>query len=418
MEPLRIALRYLLAKRGSNVVSVISLISVTGVGVAAMAIVCVLSVFNGFAILAMSQTDTLTPDLRVDPLYGKVIDGIDSVTALISAVPHVRAVVPVLEERALAKCGSRQMPVRIKGVADNYANVTSIDRVVKSDGMFVLSDSVLGPVATLSVGSAVGLQVRPGVDSYVDIYVPRRRGRINPANPSASFLSGMFAVGGDFQADDAESDAELVVLTFGEAARLLDRNNAASAIEIGLEPGADADNVADVLRERLGNTLSVSTRRQQQQTSMRMIAIEKWITFAMLAFILTIASFNIISTLSMMVIEKTDNIRTLYAMGATRSFIGSIFRYEGWLISLAGGAGGVVAGVVLCLMQQWFGFIKLGGDHQVMVTDVYPVRVEVVDILVVLLLVAAIGWITSAVAAAFSRHRLGLSSAGSHCSGG
>ena len=347
MEPLRIALRYLLAKRGSNVVSVISLISVTGVGVAAMAIVCVLSVFNGFAILAMSQTDTLTPDLRVDPLYGKVIDGIDSVTALISAVPHVRAVVPVLEERALAKCGSRQMPVRIKGVADNYANVTSIDRVVKSDGMFVLSDSVLGPVATLSVGSAVGLQVRPGVDSYVDIYVPRRRGRINPANPSASFLSGMFAVGGVFQADDAETDADLVLLPFGEAARLLDRNNAASAIEIGLEPGADADNVADVLRERLGNTLSVSTRRQQQQTSMRMIAIEKWITFAMLAFILTIASFNIISTLSMMVIEKTDNIRTLYAMGATRSFIGSIFRYEGWLISLAGGAGGVVAGVVL-----------------------------------------------------------------------
>lgn len=418
MEPLRIALRYLLAKRGRNVVSVISLISVTGVGVAAMAIVCVLSVFNGFAILAMSQTDTLTPDLRVDPLYGKAIDGIDSVTALISAVPHVRAVVPVLEERALAKCGSRQMPVRIKGVTDNYANVTSIDRVVKSDGMFVLSDSVLGPVATLSVGSAVGLQVRPGVDSYVDIYVPRRRGRINPANPSASFLSGMFAVGGVFQADDAETDADLVLLPFGEAARLLDRDNAASAIEIGLEPGADADNVADVLRERLGNTLSVSTRRQQQQTSMRMIAIEKWITFAMLAFILTIASFNIISTLSMMVIEKTDNIRTLYAMGATRSFIGSIFRYEGWLISLAGGAGGVVAGVVLCLMQQWLGFIKLGGDHQVMVTDVYPVRVEVVDILVVLLLVAAIGWITSAVAAAFSRHRLGLSSAGSHCSGG
>lgn len=418
MEPLRIALRYLLAKRGRNVVSVISLISVTGVGVAAMAIVCVLSVFNGFAILARSQTDTLTPDLRVDPLYGKAIGGIDSVTALISAVPHVRAVVPVLEERALAKCGSRQMPVRIKGVTDNYANVTSIDRVVKSDGMFVLSDSVLGPVATLSVGSAVGLQVRPGVDSYVDIYVPRRRGRINPANPSASFLSGMFAVGGVFQADDAETDADLVLLPFGEAARLLDRNNAASAIEIGLEPGADADNVVDVLRERLGNTLSVSTRRQQQQTSMRMIAIEKWITFAMLAFILTIASFNIISTLSMMVIEKTDNIRTLYAMGATRSFIGSIFRYEGWLISLAGGAGGVVAGVVLCLMQQWFGFIKLGGDHQVMVTDVYPVRVEVVDILVVLLLVAAIGWITSAVAAAFSRHRLGLSSAGSHCSGG
>lgn len=411
MVPLRIALRYLLAKRSRSAVSVISLISVIGVGVAAMAIVCVLSVFNGFAVLARSQADTLTPDLRVTPANGKVMESLDSVLAVIDSNGNVAASVPVLEERALAKSGARQMPVRIKGVTDAYTLVTGIDSVVKSDGVFLLSDSLLGPVATLSVGAAVGLQARPGADTQVDVYVPRRRGRINPANPSAAFLSGTFTVGGVFQVDDAETDADLMLMPFDDAARLLDRHNAASAVEIKINPGTDIADVAAELRRQLGGGVVVSTREQQQQTSMRMIAVEKWITFAMLAFILVIASFNIISTLSMMVIEKTDNIRTLYALGATRSFVGHIFRNEGWLISLAGGAGGIVAGAALCLAQQWFGLIKLGGDHGMMVTDVYPVRVEVVDILAVLLLVAVTGWVTSTVTAAFSRGRLACATA-------
>lgn len=408
MESLRIALRYLLAKRSRNAISVISLISVIGVGVATMAIVCVLSVFNGFADLATTQSDRLTPDLRVTPLTGKVFDRADSVMTIVAAVPGVETVAKTLEERALIKSGTSQMPVRIKGVTGEYSHVTAIEAAVKEDGTFMLRDSLLGPIATLSVGTAIGLHERPGADSGVELYVPRRKGRINPANPAAAFRSCEFTVGGVFQVEDAESDADLVIVPYEEVARMLDREGAASALELKLEPGTDADAVAARLSAYLGSDFVVATRRQQNQTSLRMIAIEKWITFAMLAFILVIASFNIISTLSMMVIEKTDNIRTLFALGASRSFIAGIFRYEGWLISLAGGVGGILVGVALCLAQQWFGFITLGGDHEVMVTDVYPVRVQLTDLLAVLGLTAVVGWITSSITAAFSRRRLSL----------
>ncbi len=408
MESLRIALRYLLAKRSQNAISVISLISVIGVGVATMAIVCVLSVFNGFADLATTQADRLTPDLRITPRVGKVIGNVDSVRQVVATVSGVGTIVKTLEERALIKSADNQMPVRLKGVSEGYSDVTAIESAVKDDGEFVLSDSLLGPAITLSVGAAIELHERPGADSRVELYVPRRKGRINPANPAAAFRSREFTVGGVFQVEDAEADADMVIVSYDEAARLLDRQGAASALEIELADDADANIVAKQLGEALGHDYVVATRRQQNQTSLRMIAVEKWITFAMLAFILVIASFNIISTLSMMVIEKTDNIRTLFALGASRSFIAGIFRYEGWLISLAGGVGGILVGVALCLVQQWFGVITLGGDHEVMVTDVYPVRVQVSDLLVVLVLAAGVGWATASITASFSRRRLSL----------
>ena len=409
MEPFRIALRYLLARRSQNAISVISLISVIGVGVAAMAIVCVLSVFNGFRQLAESQSDTLTPDLLVTPSQGKAIEKADSIVKLLARNGAVTAVAPILEERALIKNGVYQMPVRVRGVTESYSKVTAVDDAILNDGAFLLNDSVLGPVATLSVGVAIDLRQRPDADSEVELYVPRRRGRINPANPSAAFRSQSLTVGGVFQVDDAETDADLVLMPYEIAAGLFDRDNAATSIGLKLKAGADADAVARQLRDCLGDDFHLSTRRQQNQTSLRMIAIEKWITFSMMAFILIIASFNIISTLSMMVIEKTENIQTLFALGADRKFVSSVFRCEGWLISLAGGVGGIVVGLLLSLAQQQFGFIKLGGDHDVMVTDVYPVHVEATDLLAVLVLAALVGWVTSSVAAAFSRRRLRLS---------
>ncbi|MCM1021666.1 MAG: ABC transporter permease [Muribaculum sp.] len=408
MESLRIAVRYLLARRSKSAVSVISLISVIGVGVAAMAIVCVLSVFNGFTSLASSQVNTLTADIRVAPASGKVVTGLDSVLALIGHQPEVEAAAPVLEERALIKNGAYQMPVWIKGVTDEYTTVTEISKSVKDDGVFLLNDSMVGPMAVLAVGPAIRLHQYPGLDSHVELYVPRRLGRINPANPAAAFRTANFTVAGVFQVDDAETDADVVIIPFNVAARLLERDDAASSIELKLHAGSDVDAVAGRLSRQLGNQFSIATRSRQNLESLKMIAVEKWITFALMAFILIIASFNIISTLSMMVIEKTDNIHTMFALGADRSFISSIFRYEGWLISLLGGLGGVVVGVILCLAQQSFGFIKLGGDHEAMVTDVYPVRVDCVDLVAVMALVAAVGWVTATLTAAFTRRRLAL----------
>lgn len=415
MVALRIALRYLFSKKSHSAVNVISVISVAGVALASMAIVCILSVFNGFSDLAMKQSSALSPDLRVEPVSGKVISRSDSLVEMLGAIDGVALAAPVVEERALGICGDRQMPVRIKGVADGYARMSDIDRIVKEDGMFMLHDSLVGDIATLGVGVALTLEARPTSLSRVQLYVPRRVGRINPANPGASFRSDTLTVGGVYQTDQAETDADGIIVPISVARRLLDYSDEATALEIKLQHGVSATDVASDIRQALGPGFAVKDRLAQQEEAFRMIAIEKWVTFCMLAFILVIASFNVVSTLCMLVIEKDANIRTLFAMGASRGMVARIFMTEGWLISLIGGVSGVIAGAVLSLAQQWFGFIRLGGNHDVMTTDVYPVRLDGTDMLVVLALVAVVGFVTSALTALIAHRRVsytGMSQAG------
>ncbi len=405
MLTFRVALRYLFAKKTHNAVNVISLISVVGVAVATMAIVCVLSVFNGFTDLASSKLSRLDPQLKITPITGKVIANADSLVSELMAMDGVAVAAPTIEENALAIYDTRQMPVVIKGVTEDYDRLTSIRDIVKSDGDFLLTDSVF-TFATLSVGVAVNLGAHPGFYQYIGIYTPKRLGRINPANPMTSFRSDSLLVGGVYQVEQAEYDTDMVIVPLENARRLLDYTTEASAVELRLTDDADEKKMIEHLSAQLGSDYKVSNRMQQQESSYRMIEIEKWITFLMLAFILIIASFNVISTLSMLVIEKEADIATLNALGASRSQISRIFLLEGWLISLFGGLIGVVVGVALSLAQQWGGFIKLGGDHAVMSIDSYPVRVEFVDLLIVMVLVAIVGWVTAMVTSLFTRSRI------------
>lgn len=405
MLTLRIALRYLFAKKSHRAVNVISLISVAGVAVATMAIVCVLSVFNGFSDLAGAKLSQLDPQVKVYPVRGKVMADADSVVAVLRSMPQVAVAAPTIEENALAIYEANQMPVTIKGVTEAYDSITAIRSIVKDDGAFLLRDSLYS-YATLSVGAAVKLQAHPGFYEYVGIYTPKRRGRINPANPMSSFRSDSLLVGGVFQVEQVEYDADMIIMPLDNVRRLLDYDREATAVEVRLADGVDAADAISDIASRLGSGYVVKNRIQQQEASFRMIEIEKWITFLLLAFILVIASFNVISTLMMLVVEKDADISTLYALGAAPSQISRIFLVEGWLISLVGGVLGIVMGVILCLAQQWGGFIQLGGDHSVMSIDAYPVRVEAVDLLVVLALVAAIGWITAMITATVTRHRL------------
>ena len=206
--------------------------------------------------------------------------------------------------------------------------------------------------------------------------------------------------------DQAEFDTDMVIVPLSTMKHLLGYHDEASAIEIKVAPGYDIDKTMQSIKDILGNKLSVKDRLHQQEESFRMISVEKWITFFLLAFILVIASFNVISTLSMLVIEKEESIRTLSALGASKHMLSTIFLIEGWLISLIGGILGVAVGVALCFAQQSFGFIKLGGNHDMMTTDIYPVKVEFPDILAVLLLVAVLGGLTSTVTSIFTRQRL------------
>ena len=393
MLSLKVALRYLFAPKSHAAVNVISAVAVAGVAVATLAIVCVLSVFNGFTGLAADRLSVFDPSLRVEPASSGVIADAAAVAEQVAAAAgaDLQAVAPTVEEQALAIYADQQLAVRVKGVDSTYRSIAPIDPIIIDGEFHPGLDAHSNPLATLGVGTAVSLGAHPGYYDWLRLYVPRRRGRINPANPMAAFRGDSLVVSGVFQLNQSEYDNNLVIVPIDVARRLLDYTSEASAIEVSLRPGADVAAVASRIGDALGPGFRVADRLQQQWATYRMIEVEKWVTMALLVFILVIASFNIISTLSMLIIEKRSDITTFRALGATRGFIGSIFLNQGCIITVAGGAAGLILGVGLCLLQEKFGFIKLGGDPSQLSITTYPVIVEASDLLAVALVTIAVG---------------------------
>ncbi|MDE6269564.1 MAG: ABC transporter permease [Muribaculaceae bacterium] len=395
-----IARRYLLSRKSHSAVNVICGVAVSGVAIAVMAIVVVLSVFNGFSSLAERQMGLFDADLRIEPVSGKTLDGADELAVRVAAMPDISAATAVLDERGLAVAGSMQMPVRIKGIGQGFDSVIDLESIV-IDGEYT-ADSVFGyGPAHLAAGVAAYLGVRPSRGNVVGIYVPRRVGRINPANPATAFRGDSLAVRSVWQTQRAEYDEDRVLLPLATARRLLDyEGTEASAVEARLAVGADADAVAARVAEVLGPEVKVLTRARQNADSFRMIAVEKWLTFLLLLCILGVASFNIVSTLSLLVIEKRENMATLRALGATRGMVRSVFMWQGALVALAGGVAGMVAGVVLSLCQQHFGWVRLSADAEALTINVYPVEVHAADLLAVGAVVAG-GAVLSALVTLF-----------------
>ncbi len=375
--------------------------------VATLATVCVLSVFNGFASLASGRLSLIDPPLKAVRADGRVFQSADSIaSALMSGErtgKYVARCVPTLEEQALAILGGVQMPLTVKGVSDGYEEITSIDSAV-IDGTFALADEYGYPAMALSVGAAISLGAHPDPFNPVGIYAPRRRGRISAAAPMNAFRSDSLLVAGVWQVEQSDYDASLTIMGIDRARRLYDYTSGeASALEIAPPDGVSIADARSAIARELGSGWRVLTRREQQTESFRMISIEKWITFLMLAFILIIASFNVVSTLSMLIIEKRDNMHTLRAMGATPRTLGSIFFWEGWLISMVGGLSGMATGVGLCLLQQHLGLIRLNGDPTKLNVAAYPVEVAGSDIVIVLILVAAVGSLVGLIASRLAR---------------
>lgn len=406
MLSLRIALRYLFAPKSHRAVNIISVISMAGVAVATMAIVVVLSVFNGFSDLAGSHLSLIDPDIKVIPAKGKVFGAADSLENVIRQTQGVAAVTPSLTERGLLVSGDRQMPVVFKGI-----DATSAPQVLDMDGLLIDGDyedgsNIPGHVSgvQIAVGVAMDMGLRPSLYRAAELYVPKRSGRINPANPAASYLSAPLAVTGVFRVDQPEYDADFMFIPLSEARRMLEYDDdKAGALEIRLADASSADRIAKILRDELGEDYTVLTRRQQQAETFRMIEVEKWITFLMLIFILLIASFNIISTLSLLVIEKRDNMATLRSLGAPRSLVRNILISEGWLITVTGGIAGIILGIGLSLVQEYFGIIRLSADPASLSVDVYPVRLEWGDVAAVFLAIVLTGLIISQISRIFTR---------------
>ncbi|MDE6485101.1 MAG: ABC transporter permease [Duncaniella sp.] len=389
MLSLRIALRYLFAKKSHSAVNVISLVSMAGVAVAAMAMICVLSVFNGFSHLALSRLSLIDAPLRLTPREGAVIERADSLASALVALPGVGEVCPVVEDQAMAIAGDKQVPVIIHGIPEDYGTVSGIESTL-IDGEIRQPDE-MGAYVTLSVGLALALDVRPAYSSIVRLLVPRRTGRINPAAPLSAFRYDTLVVSGVYETDQQEYDVDRLFMPLDRARRLLDYTTEASALDITPAPGVTEADATRQIIKAAGSKYRVADRLEQEETSFRMIKVEKWVTFLMLVFILVMASFNILSTMSMLIIEKRPGIALLASIGAPASMIKRIFLTQGFLVAAVGGIAGLVTGIILVLLQQHSGFIELGGDHSQMSITSYPVKLMAGDVAVVAAIIAVIG---------------------------
>lgn len=400
-----IAWRYLISKKSHSAVGAISVVSICGMAVATAAIICVLSVFNGFRQTITDRLDNLTSDILVQPAKGKVFEDADSISAQIGSLPGVASATPVLGDNALAICNSQEMPVFLKGV-------TGFSTSKRTDAAFLKSaiyksdnpDSIGGIPAYLSIGAAAGLGARP--DSRILLFAPRREGRLNIANPAASFITDSVTATVIFQTNRSETDQNTIVTDIETVRELLQYDGEASSIEIETVKGANISSIISTLKKDLSPGFLVKDRLEQQEINFRMISIEKWITFLLLFFILVIASFNIISSLTMLVLDKEKSIGTLRALGFSRKGIGNIFFWQSIFVTALGGISGIILGVTLTLIQQTSGIIHLQGDPDSLLVAAYPVQLQAPDILVTLVPIFLIGLFTAILTSQFARSRI------------
>lgn len=448
----KIALRYLFSKKSHGAVNIISIVSICGVAVATMAIVCVLSVFNGFQTLLADKANTLSADIQLSASHGKVIENSDSLISIIESFDDVESVMPQIQDNALALYGNRQMPITLVGVDESkYIYQTAIQQLIKPDGTYLLKeelsenhqsensellsnnniesialddfdenalfssaeelytdDETTEPqfYALLSVGTAIRLNARPNNESSFYLLTPRRKGSVNLSNPATAFLMDSVFVSGVFQSDQSDYDSNYVIIDIDLARRLFQYYGESTFINIKLKPSTNPSSVAEKIRQTLGDNIVVKDRMQQQEVNYQMVNIEKWISFLLLAFILVIASFNIISSLSMLIIDKEDNISTIYNIGGSKKFIGNVFAWESLYVNIIGAVGGIVIGLILCLLQEHFGLIKLNGNEANLIISAYPIKVEFSDILIILIPISIIALLSSTIASRFAKSRV------------
>ncbi len=391
--PFYIARRYLFSKKSHNAINVISLISVCGVVIASTALVCALSVYNGFNDLVSSLFSHFDPQLKVTAKYGKVFDPNCSEIAQVKALPEIETYCAVLQDNALIKYKDRQEIGVIKGVDDNFSHLVDLDSVL-IDGEFILSDEVTN-YATLGIGLASHLGIKAGFVSPIEIYVPKRDQQVNMANPATSFNLEYTFISSVFRINQQVYDDYYMIIPLQTARTLLNYENEISALELKIKAEVSLSTVEKQIKQLLGDKFEVKNRFEQQEASFKMMQIEKWVTFLILCFILAIALFNIVGSLSMLMIEKKDDVETLRNMGANDRQIQQIFLFEGWMISGFGALLGIFVGVVLCWMQQEFGLIRLGDTAGSFIIDAYPVHILLLDILTVFLTVLAIGFLAA-----------------------
>jgi lipoprotein-releasing system permease protein len=387
-----IARRYLISKKSVNVINIISGVSVAGVTVGTFALVVILSVFNGLDFSIKSLFSTFDPDIKVtSTVKGKPFELNSLNIEAIRQVPGVSTVTPIIEEDAFLMYGNQQYFATIKGVPINYNEVSRLDTSSITSGRFMLEANQT-PFALVGEGVAYYLSVGLNFTDAIHVYALKKgtTGRPtleNTFNHSTIYASGIFS-------NQQEIDSKYVLVPFSFARELFQMENRVSAIEVGLAKGTPEDEVKTKIEQLAGNQFVVKTQFEQHELFYRVMQSEKWAIFFILAFILVIASFNILGSLSMLIIDKKDDIAILQSMGANQKLIRTIFLFEGWLISLAGAFLGIILGIFICWIQIRYGILKIPNEGSFIFTA-YPVQIRLSDIFAVFLLVSSIGFLAA-----------------------
>ena len=391
--PFFIARRYLFSKKSTHVINVISSISVIGVAVATMALVIVLSVFNGFHDLVASLFTSFDPQLKVVPVEGKTAPSDDPILTQIRLLPEVDVATETVEDQALAIYQGKQAMVKIKGVEDNFSELSHITDILYGDGTYSLHAANL-EYGILGIRLAQTMGIGAQWDGYLKIYAPKKEGQLDLSNPGEGFVAdSLNSPGVLFSVRQSKYDKNYIVTSIAFARNLFGQQGMLSDLEIRLKEGSNLNAVKAEMQKIAGTKYKVLDRFEQQEDTFKIMSIEKLMAYIFLTFILVVACFNIIGSLSMLIIDKKNDVVTLRNLGANDKQITRVFLFEGRMIAVIGAVIGIGLGLLLCLLQQQYGFVRLGESEGSFIVDDYPVSVHYTDVAIIFVTVIAVGWL-------------------------
>ena len=390
---LKIAWRYLFAKKSHNAINLVSGVSAVGVAVATAALVCVLSVLNGFNVVLENLFSRFDPDILISPVEGKTFSSSTNAFLSVRQMSDVAVFTEMVKERAMITYKDHQTPAEVLGVDSTFRSLTDIDSII-TDGYYEVYDGAFNR-CVMGRGLAAQLGVNAHFVGAVRLYAPQRTGRVNILRPDKALNKETCYMAGTFAVNQTEYDDRLVIVSTDCARSLFGfAEDEVSAVGLRVTDGANINRVKKAVRSALGDTYKVQDRYEQQEDFFRIARIEKLLCAILLVFILVIAAFNCISSLSMLMLEKQQDVGVLRSMGAHKGMIRRVFLYEGWLISLLGAAVGMIGGLLICLSQQQWGWLKLGNGSDYVI-NAYPVHVEAGDLLLITLIVCTIGFVAA-----------------------
>lgn len=390
---LKIAWRYLFAKKQYNAIHIISGISAAAVGVVTAAMVCVLSVMNGFGVMVEQLFSQFDPDIRIEAVSGKSFHDQGERFDALRQLSEVAMVSQSIEETALLQFEDKQMPVRLYGVDSVFPTLTHIENII-TEGHYEVYDGAFDR-AVLGQGLAWQMGIGARFISPLQLYAPKRNAKVNMLRPDQSFNDEVCFIAGTFAVQQVKYDNEVMLVDINLTRRLLDYDNhEVSALLIKVAPHTSVKQAKKAIQSLLGEGFAVLDRYEQQADFFRILRVEKLLTTLLLVFILLIASFNIIGSLSMLIIDKQTDIQTLSHLGANKKMIQRIFLFEGWLISALGAMVGLAIGLIVCLAQEHLGILKLGNGTEYVVSA-YPVAVQTTDVLIVAAVVLTLGFLAA-----------------------